>query len=181
MSATKSGVTFWQMPAEEAEFLSFLNSTGDMLAYTAAWKEKPEDVRAVPLVKLIKQENPCQLMFGPKSGTRRVEAHSFEGRVLHNVRLETSDLMMYRRGQLKERILTQSNIGVLWTYVDDQKQPMRKGPEFVSWSRRVLAWVRKRTQERHEQSVQFAGRGSYRLTRLALAAFQQGEIDLKLY
>src|SRR5262245_39142562 len=172
---TKSGITFWQLPSDEEGFLSFLSATTELVAYTAPWKEKPEDVQPVSLSNLVLEQGPTQLMFGPKSGSRPIEAHSFEGRILYNVRLETSSLIMYRRGKLQERTLVQSNLSVYWAYLELQtRQFVRKEEQFISWSKSVLAWMRKETPEWYEHK-------RYRATRAVKFALGRGEIELRRY
>jgi len=165
------------LPSDEEAFLSFLSKTGRIVAYTAPWKKKPEDVQPVLLSELIHSSDPAQLMFGPDSGEAPVEAHSFDGEVLYNVRMEMSSLLMYRRGKLQQRVLTQSNLSVYWVYfylTEQSNRFVRKDESFISWAKKVLSWMRKATPEWHEHK-------NYRATRAVKLALDRGEIELKKY
>jgi hypothetical protein len=64
-------LTYWLSPEEENEFVDFVASTGDIIAYSVEWKSDPKDVAPQNLQSAIGSANPAQIMIGHRTGTNR--------------------------------------------------------------------------------------------------------------
>ncbi|HVU33810.1 MAG TPA: hypothetical protein VHE61_10270 [Opitutaceae bacterium] len=161
-------LTYWLCPDEEQEFIDFLETTGDIVAYTVEWKAKPDDIRPTDLRRIIESANPAQLMVGLRTGYTLVEKHVFDDRVKFNVTAHRSALLIYQRGRLLGRQLGQSNLAA---YYGVAERPSDEDRSFHEWCRKVYRWVKERTPQKDPN-------GFYRISSRAAAAAQRGDFEL---
>lgn len=172
-----SVVGYWQLPEDEREFLEYLESTGQIVAFppegvlTAA-EVQPESIRS-----FIESRDPSGLEFGPMELQEVPVPMQIGEERRFMVTAMRHCVIGYRRGRLYDGTITQSNLCAYSSYLaDDCSHMVSKRPEFLSWSKKVLRWVRKRTTDKVECNGY-----SYRATRRVKAAVTAGELRAKLY
>ena len=167
-------VTFWQLPEEEQLFLTYLESTGTVLALPDHWVKKKEDLSPRPIRAFIADHDPDQLLFGLEEHLAQipVERWEYEGQWgYQGPSAMDSCLIAYHRPKFRdEKKLGQSNLAAYWTSLDEsQSAIIDKDPEFVRWGKRVFAWVRRHTPEQHQR---------YRTTKRAKEVVENGVVEL---
>lgn len=173
-SMSGTGVTFWWFPDEEPAFLTFLQSTGEILAISTLVASDPGAFHATAVSDAI-QKDPDQILIAPACFALRpiIAFSDMSGSRRYYVSSMTSCLLAYKRGRFRERgQLGQSNLSASWKRLDQAKAAMvDKDPDFRRWGERVLRWVRKATPEWHEHK-------GYRVSRRVKEALTSGEIQI---
>ena len=166
-------VTFWQLPDEEEAFLSYLENTGTVLALPDHWVKKKEDLSPLPIRKFIADRDPNQLLFGLEERLAEipVERWQHEGQWGYKGPCAMdSCLIAYRRPEYRGKgKLGLSNLAAYWTCLDESGSTIiDKDPDFVKWGKRVFAWTRRHTPQRHQR---------YRMTDRAKEALENATME----
>jgi len=170
-------VTYWQVPDDESEFLAFLEGTGLVKAVPASWTETSEELAPERIRSFIERHDLAQLLFGKGELQDEIISQRFGDKLLFGVPEIKSCVIGYGRGKLHHGTVTQSNLSVHWEYAgDDASRLISKKDDFVKWSRRVVNWVRKMTNEKVE-----CNGFSYRATRRVKEAVCSGTLKAVLY
>ncbi len=170
----KSVVTFWWMPEDEKAFLDYLGARHEIVAFTAPWKKRPEEVVPRDFGLLVAQADEAKLMFGCADHMRGkiVESHEFPGSGLrYNVTCESSCLLWFSR-DLRHPVgkLSLRSIGVYWDRHDTSTRTVTPKPDdFQKWGRAVMRWIRERTPEKE---------GLYRTSALVKKAIADGSVEV---
>jgi hypothetical protein len=170
-----SGVTYWQLPTEEAAFFEYLAGTGEV--YAIPHKQpvgSPEQIQAQPLATFLGRPDRARLYLTLREYA--LAPSLFEIRPADPAQPVRYTLaadfpsVMYTPGTIEGGRLAQSNASARTYYVDAARQVVQKMPEpFMRWLKKVMGWIRRATPEWHEY------RG-YRVTRQAAAAASAGLI-----
>lgn len=145
-----SVATFWWTREDEAEFLSYLDTSGPVIAYTAPWKAKSQDVVAWDIRALVATQHPGRLMFGLRGRQELIPiiSHEFpKSGVLFNVEATSGCVLTYDPVSYRDAKLCRCNLAAYWSIFDPRGGTNTvKDAEFVRWGKRVFAWVRSRTK-----------------------------------
>ena len=172
-------VTYWQLCADEAEFLDFLQTTGHVVAFRSDWVESKDELSAATIESFIERNNPPQLLFGLDKQIREsdVETHEFEGKLCFGLPHMKSSVFGYRRGRLCNGKLAQSSLSAYLDYPDETASKLiEKDKEFLKWAKSVTAWLRKATPERLDCNGH-----QYRATIRVKDAVNRGELAIAQY
>lgn len=149
-------LAYWRFPEEEEPFLTYLEKTGDIQA--SVFTSVPERVllRPRPLRELLKAEEPESVVFGRWEFMEYAPIGSYvheDGSVSYSRHYQDGPLICYSRGNFRTpRQLGRSNLCFASScWVSDGANPdldhsRPQPPEFLSWARNVLSWVRRHTQ-----------------------------------
>jgi hypothetical protein len=172
-------VTYWQLPEDEKDFLSFLQGTGNVLALPDRWVSSREELAPRPIPAFVDQYDPNQLLFGLDSHvtTLRIEEHRVDGAPRFALPHMEPCVIAYGRGRLCDGKLAQSNLSAYWSYPSRVGLGLvKKDPEFVAWARHVMGWVRRATPKRL-----ICNGYPYRATSRAANEVAGGRVQLVLY
>jgi hypothetical protein len=175
----KSVITFWQLPADEEDFLVFLQGTGTILGLPDRWVEGKAELTPQPIVPFIEKHNPDQLLFGLEE--QLLDLRIAEHTVADGIRFALLPMepcaITYRRSRMRKGKLGLSNLSAYWDYpCSDTLKLMPKDQRFVKWGRRVLAWIREFTPKQ----IKCNGY-AYRATQRVEKAISEGELEVALY
>jgi len=166
-------VTFWWFPDEEPPLVEYLLADGIDRAFVGDRARNraavlPQDLREAMATTAE------HLLIGPPALIDQVTVRELEDDTgsLYVIAMRASPLLSYRRPKLtSSKRLTSGNLYAYKghfegdTYVD-------KPDEFVDWVKRVLAFVRKATPERHRYK-------SYRITKRVAEAIRNDGLELE--
>jgi hypothetical protein len=152
-----STVTFWWLPDEEETFLTFLETTGEVLASPFAGAQKKEELIARPVREYITDLHPHQCFFFSAEFSDELiiePCKCIEGdKTVERFRVVDmkSCVIGYDRGKdLGSGKLTASNLYAYWDYPNASGTSLIRKPErFTRWAKKVFSWVHKSTPEWH--------------------------------
>jgi hypothetical protein len=156
--------TFWQLPEEEPEFLGFLNSTGNVIAFPDYGVVSPDERKPTPLEDYLRKcSSPYHFLFGLERFADRIcgkystKFLAREGHGHHHTDVFSSWVMGYSGAQLRDlNKLSKSN---LFTYFTARKtgdpDDDAKKAEFKRWVNKVFAYAKKRSPESVELHSHF--------------------------
>lgn len=171
----RSVITFWQTPEDEEEFVAFLLKE-EIVAISADWKQKQEELQPTPLSRFMaKQPTDLLLAIPGMESDLYVESRIFSGdQVSYAITTLRSPVIGWRRGLLQDRCLAQSNVHAYQEFSLETGKVIRKTNEFRHWCSRVFSWLRRSTPEK-------LGQPAYRSSRRVKDAVEKGMIELVLY
>ncbi len=162
------------MPEDEKAFLDYLGARHEIIAFTAPWKRRPEEVVPHDFGSLVARADEAKLMFGCADHMRGkiVESHEFPGSGLrYNVTCESSCLLWFTR-DLRQSVgkLTLRTVGAYWDRLDTSNGVATPKPgDFQKWGQAVMRWIRERTPEKE---------GFYRVSPLVKKAIADGSVEV---
>jgi hypothetical protein len=169
-----SVLTFWQLPEEEAAFIEYLQTTGNVLALPSRWVKTREELSPQPIRAYLETHDPPQISFGLEQHLKDIspEPRIYEGEsgFMQPSEMEFC-LIGYNRPRFRRNTeLGQSNLAAYWQRLDPEARILvEKPPEFVRWGKAVFAWLRRHTPEWHQKW--------YRVTQGAMAAKLCGKVE----
>jgi hypothetical protein len=170
-----SGVTYWQLPTEEATFFAYLARTGDVYAIPLMEAvPSPERIQARALGTCSGRRDSGRLYLTLREYALRPSLFEFrpaapDEPVRYTLGAEFPSIM-YTPGMIEDGQLSHSNASARTCFPDPTGKVFHKMPEpFLRWMRKVMSWLRRITPEWHEY------RG-YRVTRQAAQAALSGLI-----
>jgi hypothetical protein len=171
-----AGVTFWQLPEDEREFLIFLAGTGNVLALPSHWVKAHWELTPKSIASYIEQQDPPQveLVLESHVSQLRVDSHVKDSQIYFSIPTMKNLVIGYNRCRFHSGKLCQSNLSADWAYPnEDATEMVRKSEEFIRWAKRILAWARKATPEKCSLNGY-----EYRATKRVKEAVARGELEL---
>jgi hypothetical protein len=172
-------VTFWQLPEDEKDFLSFLLTTGNIVAIPDCWVKLKEDLAPKAVVSYIGEHDPGHLRLALEGHALQavIETKELRGDPFFALDSMRSCVMTYSRGKLRDgNKPAQFNLSADYTYPNrDGTILLDKDREFVRWAKKVLSWVRQATPE----LVECNGH-RYRATKRVRDAVREGRLEVVL-
>ena len=149
-----SAVTWWRLPEEEEDFITFLESADSTLALPLRTFERKEDVVFRPVRDVLTSDDFPRVLLTPASLAQQAEVIYIDTplRKGYTVSQRKSQVLFYSRGQIiKPNVLSSSAVSADWDYLtEDESQRLRQPEEFVKWGKKIMQWVKKKAPGWHQ-------------------------------
>jgi hypothetical protein len=163
-------LTFWRLPEEEAAFMEFLESSGDVVAIPWEKVSDPSLLRPRALSEAISQDLNA-ILIGLRDTIQNPSINTFhdDGKESYAILARDLPMLIYHRGKWRDvNKLGSSNLSGEWTTISpDTGRTVDHPEEFVKWGKKVMQWVRKQTPLWHEYKT-------YRITPRVAEATKRG-------
>ena len=165
------------MPEEEADFVSFLERTGNVWAIPTSWAQTPQELAPVPLREYLEQQNPDQVFLCPHDFAAKtvIVQQRQDGQDWVLVDSMASYVASYHRGWITpSRELVGNSISAYYYSLNqDHTGLLNKEPAFKKWAEKVFRWVRKWASARHNYVWPTGDEMPFRITPRAEAALSR--------
>jgi hypothetical protein len=155
-----AGVTFGQLPEEEADFLAYLRTAGEVWARAVHDDAVMPQFEPLPVTEFlqqhaaaIKQYDVVDVYLGQRNDILQPKPKLLEineggtniqKQFLHS---NANPFVRYKRGEYRAaNVLSSSNLGFPSTWFDGQLSHKHPRP-FIKWATNILNWMRRRTPE----------------------------------
>jgi len=161
-----SVVTFWRLPEEEAEFIDFLTSTGEVT--WVPWQKVRDRALLEPQpLETLTTEDPDSVLIGLRDTLGEIPVNTLEEGSFAVVATEVP-MLIYQRGKWRgPNKLGSSNLSGEWIVLTRDGRRIDQPEKFVKWGKKVLQWVRRQTPLWHQYE-------RYRITPKVAEAIKNG-------
>ena len=137
-------LTFWQLPGEEEDIVSFVESTGDVVAVPCIYVSDMAMFDPTSFRDYVRTFDATACSIGLR---HRILANGIAEREVNGKRLyglpARSEYISYSRPTSLRGHLLRSNLYAEWDYLSsDNTTLIKKDPDFRLWASKVFAWVR---------------------------------------
>jgi hypothetical protein len=170
---------WWWFPDEEADFINYLESTGEVVAYLRDDFENVEEIKHSPLRQVIECDTVRNVCLCLKEQAERIVVaplHPIDNKPRFGIYTSQSEVLGYDRVYYKDsNVLCLGHLHAYWAFVNDEASGyVNKDPAFVKWGKRVFQWIRRKTPEWHQYK-------SYRATKRVKESVDMGSLQLAAY
>jgi hypothetical protein len=163
--------TFWWLPDDEAEFLSFVENEGRVIALPLELSAPVTEDLAYSPKQLIGRDQSARMFLVLRSHLQQLEyvPYDKDGVTLFGIGAINSPVVSYKRSVLREsKTLSQASVSFYSDRLSaDQKSLVAKQTEFTAWATSIVSSVRKKTPQWHKYK-------SYRISNRVADALEQG-------
>jgi hypothetical protein len=164
-------ITFWCLPEDEKEFLSFIEQDNRVVALPLENSSPLIDKEQIRLPsQLIDKEKVSRMFLVLKTHLEQVKYIQYEkdGKTLFGIDAVNSPVVSYSRSIFREKnILGQGSISAYVDMLDANKKLVAKSDEFTLWAKKIISHARKKTPKWHEYKT-------YRITERVDEALREG-------